>query len=79
MRSDIDHLPPHKQRELERVVQIIFEEFEDALSLATQRNHLPTRRVPALPLRRHKPRQTDPARAPRPPSCPVLHFGFSLP
>ena len=36
MRSDIDHLPPHKQRELERVVQIIFEEFEDALALATQ-------------------------------------------
>lgn len=36
MRTDIDHLPPHKQRELERVVQIIFEEFEDALALATQ-------------------------------------------
>lgn len=36
MRIDIDHLPPHKQRELERVVQIIFEEFEDALALATQ-------------------------------------------
>lgn len=36
MRSDIDHLPPHKQRELERVVQIVFEEFEDALALATQ-------------------------------------------
>lgn len=36
MRSDLDHLPPQKQRELERVVQIIFEEFDDALSLATQ-------------------------------------------
>ena len=30
MRSDIDHLPAGKQRELERVVQILFEEFEDA-------------------------------------------------
>lgn len=36
MRTGIDHLPPQKQRELERVVQIIFEEFEDALALATQ-------------------------------------------
>lgn len=27
MRSDLDHLPPAKQRELERVVQILFEEF----------------------------------------------------
>jgi predicted nucleotidyltransferase/HEPN domain-containing protein len=36
MRTDIDHLPPQKQRELERVVRIIFEEFEDALALATQ-------------------------------------------
>jgi predicted nucleotidyltransferase/HEPN domain-containing protein len=35
MRSDIDHLPPHKQRELERVVQIIFEEFEDSTARAT--------------------------------------------
>lgn len=36
MRTDIDHLPANKQRELERVVQIIFEEFEDALALAQQ-------------------------------------------
>lgn len=36
MKSDLDHLPATKQRELERVVQIIFEEFEDALILATQ-------------------------------------------
>ncbi|MGC6399970.1 HEPN domain-containing protein [Sphingomonas sp. FW199] len=34
MRSDIDHLPPAKQRELERVLQILFEEFDDALALA---------------------------------------------
>ena len=36
MRSGIDHLPHQKQRELERVVEIIFEEFDDALALATQ-------------------------------------------
>ena len=36
MKSDLDHLPATKQRELERVVQIIFEEFDDALALATQ-------------------------------------------
>ncbi|EZP83100.1 Nucleotidyltransferase [Novosphingobium resinovorum] len=35
MRTDLDHLPASKQRELERVKQIIFEEFEDALALAT--------------------------------------------
>lgn len=34
MKTTLDHLPPHKKRELERVVQIIFEEFEDALALA---------------------------------------------
>lgn len=34
MRSDLDHLPAQKQRELGRVVQLIFEEFEDALALA---------------------------------------------
>ena len=27
MRTDLDHLPPHKRRELEHVVQLIFEEF----------------------------------------------------
>jgi predicted nucleotidyltransferase/HEPN domain-containing protein len=36
MRTDLDHLPPAKQRELERVVQILFAEFEEARSLATQ-------------------------------------------
>jgi predicted nucleotidyltransferase/HEPN domain-containing protein len=35
MRTDLDHLPGNKQRELERVVQIVFEEFDDALALAT--------------------------------------------
>ena len=34
MRTDVDHLPAVKQRELERVVQILFEEFEDATKLA---------------------------------------------
>ncbi|MFN3727917.1 MAG: HEPN domain-containing protein [Allosphingosinicella sp.] len=36
MRTDIDHLPPAKQREMERVVQILFEEYGDAIGLATQ-------------------------------------------
>lgn len=30
MRTDLDHLPANKRRELERVVQILFEEFGDA-------------------------------------------------
>ena len=34
MRNDLDHLPPQKQRELERLVQLIFEEFDDAFALA---------------------------------------------
>jgi uncharacterized protein len=34
MRTDLEHLPANKQRELERVMAIIFEEFEDALALA---------------------------------------------
>src|SRR5690554_5754338 len=34
MRTDLDHLPAVKQREIERVKAIIFEEFEDALVLA---------------------------------------------
>ena len=34
MRTDLNHLPPTKHRELERVVSLIFEEFEDALALA---------------------------------------------
>ncbi|MCC4252498.1 HEPN domain-containing protein [Sphingobium naphthae] len=35
MRTDLDHLPPQKQRELERVVRLLFEEFEDATKNAT--------------------------------------------
>jgi predicted nucleotidyltransferase/HEPN domain-containing protein len=35
MRTDLDHLPANKQRELERVKQIIFEEFADSVALAT--------------------------------------------
>jgi hypothetical protein len=35
MRTNLDHLPPAKQRELERVVQILFEEFGDAITIAT--------------------------------------------
>lgn len=34
MRTHLEHLPANKLRELERVKQIIFEEFEDALALA---------------------------------------------
>jgi len=30
MRTDLDHLPPAKRRDLERVLQILFEEFQDA-------------------------------------------------
>lgn len=35
MRTDIDHLPAAKQRELERIVEVIFEEFRDATGNAT--------------------------------------------
>jgi uncharacterized protein len=35
MRTDLDHLPPAKQRELERVVQILFEEFGEATAIST--------------------------------------------
>lgn len=35
MRTGIDHLPPAKQRELERVVSVIFEEFREATEHAT--------------------------------------------
>jgi len=35
MRNDLDHLPANKQRELERVKAIVFEEFEDAIALRT--------------------------------------------
>lgn len=36
MRTDVDHLPAAKQRELERVVQILMGEFENATDRATQ-------------------------------------------
>ena len=35
MRTDLDHLPANKQRELERVVQILFEEFGEATAIST--------------------------------------------
>jgi uncharacterized protein len=35
MRTDLDHLPAAKRRELERVIQILFEEFQDATAIAT--------------------------------------------
>ncbi|WP_318245977.1 nucleotidyltransferase domain-containing protein [Sphingomonas sp. R647] len=37
MQTSLDHLPSTKQRELERIVQILFSEFEDATALATQK------------------------------------------
>ncbi len=36
MRTDLDHLPSGKRRDLARVVEILFAEFEDATRLATQ-------------------------------------------
>ncbi len=36
MRTDLDHLPARKRRDLERVVKILFAEFEDATRIATQ-------------------------------------------
>jgi predicted nucleotidyltransferase len=36
VRTDVAHLPAAKQRELERVVRLLFKEFEEARSLATQ-------------------------------------------
>ncbi|MFA7584952.1 MAG: HEPN domain-containing protein [Novosphingobium sp.] len=35
MKTELDHLPPAKQRELERVVSVIFEEFREATENAT--------------------------------------------
>jgi predicted nucleotidyltransferase/HEPN domain-containing protein len=35
MKTDLDHLPGHKQRELQRVLDIVHEEFEDATTLGT--------------------------------------------
>lgn len=36
MKTGLDHLPPQKHQEIERIVRIVFEEFEDALSLASR-------------------------------------------
>ncbi|WP_395336818.1 nucleotidyltransferase and HEPN domain-containing protein [Novosphingobium sp. BL-8H] len=36
MKTDLDHLPDEKRRDLERIVQIIFSEFEDVIAIATQ-------------------------------------------
>ncbi|RIV84391.1 HEPN domain-containing protein [Aurantiacibacter xanthus] len=37
MKTSLDHLPEGKRRELEEIVRILFAEFEDATSLATQK------------------------------------------
>ncbi|MBB3957716.1 HEPN domain-containing protein [Novosphingobium sediminicola] len=37
MKTDLDHLPAHKQREIDRVVQLLFEEFDGAHVEATGR------------------------------------------
>lgn len=37
MRSSLEHLPERKQRELARVVEIIHEEFADALEVCLHR------------------------------------------
>ena len=36
MRTDLDHLPATKRQDLERIVQILFDEFADATRIATQ-------------------------------------------
>ena len=36
MKTDLDHLPTAKQRELQHVVRVLFEEFEREIGLATQ-------------------------------------------
>lgn len=36
MKTDLDHLPEKKRRDLERVVRTLFEEFEDTIAIATQ-------------------------------------------
>jgi predicted nucleotidyltransferase/HEPN domain-containing protein len=40
MKTDLDHLPANKRRELERVVQIMFEEFKDAHGAPTGQRKL---------------------------------------
>lgn len=40
MRTDLDHLPANKQRELEHVVQMLFEEFDDVTRSTTSKKKL---------------------------------------
>ena len=37
MKIDLDHLPERKRRDLERIVEILFAEFEDATAISTQK------------------------------------------
>jgi predicted nucleotidyltransferase/HEPN domain-containing protein len=37
MKTSLDHLPDRKRHDLERVVQIVFAEFEDATAISTQK------------------------------------------
>lgn len=37
MRTDVDHIPPVKQRELERIIEMLFDEFRQATDNATGR------------------------------------------
>src|SRR3546814_17824053 len=36
MKTGLEHLPPQQQQEIGGIVRIVFEEFEDALSLASR-------------------------------------------
>ena len=45
MRTALDHLPANKQRELERVVGLVFEEFGDAFALAPGREVISARQA----------------------------------
>lgn len=36
MKTDLDYLPDRKRRDLDRIVEVLFAEFEDATRLATQ-------------------------------------------
>jgi predicted nucleotidyltransferase/HEPN domain-containing protein len=37
MKTDLAHLPERKRRDLQRIVEVLFAEFEDAVSLTTQK------------------------------------------
>jgi hypothetical protein len=36
MKTDLDHLPDRKRRDLDRIVEVLFAEFEEATRLAPQ-------------------------------------------